>query len=220
MFGFKTLQNGDGESYGVGTWVQVPATYDIDPSPVIDLDLRRAAADLKLSGYYRPEDIDIDRAAEAAGLVRWCGNDTGREQDLYFGETVCLTDGTISAAVTNTAQPAIQPFVIGTTDLAMMDNMAYQSSRGNWLVHEDGETTYTDPLTGASVVHNNDLWMCLPDGDDADPLSDGCVRIATLNDLTAEWTGGIFDATGTRLFVVAEHPKTGHAVILEITGWK
>ena len=69
-------------------------------------------------------------------------------------------------------------------------------------------------------MHNNDLWMCLPDGDDADRLSDGCVRIATLNDLSAEWTGGIFDATGTRLFVVVQHPKTGHAVILEITGWK
>jgi len=27
-------------------------------------------------------------------------------------------------------------------------------------------------------------------------LSDGCIRIATLNDLEAEWTGGVFDASG------------------------
>ncbi|TML07863.1 MAG: DUF839 domain-containing protein [Actinobacteria bacterium] len=221
VYGFQTLQRGYGESYGVGRWVEVTATFDIDPSPtVVDLDLRKAAVDLKFSAYYRPEDIDIDRGAEAQGLVRWCGNDTGREQDLYFGETVCFSDGTIAAAGTNTATPAMQPFVIGTTDLAMMDNMAFQPSRGNWLIHEDGETTYTDPLTGAAVVHNNDLWMCLPDGGDADSLSDGCVRIASLNDLTAEWTGGIFDATGTRFFVSVQHPKTGHAVVLEITGWK
>jgi len=102
----------------------------------------------------------------------------------------------------------------------MMDNMAYQPIRGNWLIHEDGETSYTDPVTGETRVHNNDLWMCLPDGDDADTLSDGCVRIATLNDLSAEWTGGIFDAAGERLFVSVQHPKTGHAIVLEITGWK
>ena len=43
---------------------------------------------------------------------------------------------------------------------------------------------------------------------------------STLNDLTAEWTGGIFDSKGKRFFVSAQHPKTGHAVIFEVTGWK
>src|SRR4051812_27861234 len=31
------------------------------------------------------------------------------------------------------------------------------------------------------------------------------VRIATLNDLAAEWTGGIFDATGTHFYVSIQH---------------
>ena len=48
----------------------------------------------------------------------------------------------------------------------------------------------------------------------------GCVRIGTLNDLNAEWTGGIFDATGERFFVSVQHNVTGHGVILEITGWQ
>jgi hypothetical protein len=45
------------------------------------------------------------------------------------------------------------------------------------------------------------------------------VRIATLNDLTAEWTGGIFDVTATRFFVSVQHNISGHGTIFEITGW-
>jgi len=46
------------------------------------------------------------------------------------------------------------------------------------------------------------------------------VRVATLNDLSAEWTGGIFDATGTRFLVSVQHNISGEGTILEITGWK
>lgn len=94
----------------------------------------------------------------------------------------------------------------------MPDNIAYQPGRGNWIIHEDGD--------GPDVGRNNDLWSCLDDGDDDETLSDGCLRVATLNDLNAEWTGGIFDATGTRFFVSIQHNVTGHGVILEFTGWR
>jgi len=70
------------------------------------------------------------------------------------------------------------------------------------------------------VGRNNDLWSCLEDGRDDDRLSDGCVRVGTLNDLNAEWTGGVFDASGQRFFVSIQHNVTGHGVILEITGWQ
>jgi secreted PhoX family phosphatase len=36
----------------------------------------------------------------------------------------------------------------------------------------------------------------------------------------AEWTGGIFDASGTRFFVSIQHNVTGTGTILEIDGWK
>jgi len=49
---------------------------------------------------------------------------------------------------------------------------------------QDAET-----VTDLQGPHNDDLWDCLPDGTDPDLQSDGCIRIATLNDLTAEWTG-------------------------------
>jgi hypothetical protein len=64
---------------------------------------------------------------------------------------------------------------------------------------------------------NNDLWHCLPDGDN-DLLSDGCIRIGTLNDLTAEWTGGVFDSKGRHVYVSVKHNISGRGLILDITG--
>ncbi len=87
-------------------------------------------------------------------------------------------------------------------------------------MHEDGAPEVTGRV--------NDLWDCLPDRADADLLSDGCVRIATINDLPdaaagregAEWTVGIFDASGTHFYLSVQHNVTGHGVILDITGWR
>src|SRR5512147_2215042 len=73
---------------------------------------------------------------------------------------------------------------------------------------------------GREEGRNNDLWSCLADGDDADTLSDGCIRIGTLNDLTAEWTGGVFDRYGDHFYVSVQHNATGHGVVLDITGWR
>lgn len=196
---------GQGSNTGLGTWVPV--------SPSLNANLRGAAAALKLTGYYRPEDADIDLAALAEGNVRWCANNTGNEdEDRNWGEAICVTDGTLQDAATNAATPEVQYFVMGTSELAMLDNLAYQPGRGSWLIQEDG--------AGPDVGRNNDIWACLRDGDDDDTLSDGCVRIATLNDLNAEPTGGIFDATGKRFFVSIQHNVTGHGVVLEITGWR
>ncbi|HEV8636784.1 MAG TPA: alkaline phosphatase PhoX [Chloroflexota bacterium] len=197
---------GQGTQLGFGRWVPVP------PSP--EPDLRAQAVALKLTGYYRPEDIDVDRRAEAEGRVRFCANNTGNEgDDQYYGETICITDGTLAEATANAATPEVQLLVVGSPAFAMPDNIAYQPDRGNWVIHEDADPTHLAP-------HNDDLWSCLPDGADADLLSDGCVRIATLNDLTAEWTGGVFDQSGKRFFVSVQHNVTGKGVVLEITGWR
>jgi len=45
------------------------------------------------------------------------------------------------------------------------------------------------------------IWSCLDDGADKDNLSDASVKVMSLNDLTAESTGGVFDATGKHYFV-------------------
>ena len=199
---------GQGSNTGMGTWVPIPAPGD----PAVGQNLRAQAAALKLTGFYRPEDLEVDPMALAAGRVRFCGNNTGNEnEDHNWGEAVCFTDGTLAEATANTAIPEGQFFVMGTSELAMPDNMAFQPRRGFWVLHEDG--------AGPDVGRNNDLWACLEDGADDDTLSDGCVRVASLNDLNAEWTGGIFDAAGRNFYVSVQHNVTGHGVILRITGW-
>jgi len=197
---------GQGSNSGRGVWVEVANSNNAN--------LRAAAASLKLTGYYRPEDLDVDAAALAAGDVRFCGNNTGNEEDdSNWGESICITDGTLADATANEAVPELQMLVVGNPQLAMPDNIAYQPGRGNWIVHEDGD--------GPAVFgRNNDLWSCLDDGGDDNRVSDGCLRIGTLNDLNAEWTGGFFDASGRHFYVSVQHNVTGHGVVLDVTGWR
>jgi hypothetical protein len=198
---------GQGREFGLGHWVQLAG----GDNP----NLEQQGLDAGLTGYYRSEDMQLDLGSVRNGFARACSPDTGDETHHLYGQVVCFTDGTLSQAANNTATPEIQPFEFGGTSrgINMPDNIAYQNGRGNWVLNEDAETSFEGP-------HNNDVWDCLPDGNDQDLLSDGCVRVATLNDLTAEWTGGTFDATGHHFYVSIQHNISGKATILDITGWK
>lgn len=240
LFGLRIGRNstsspdfGQANEYGRGYWVEITGRADVGAAPI---NLRNAGQTLKMTGYYRPEDAEFDLKELNAGNVRFCGTNTGQDVpdtgatgDNHWGEVYCLRDGTVTAAAsTATATqtingvsysvltgtvPEYQTLVMGNRDFAMMDNIAYHPKRGFWVMNEDGEgPTY-------SAKRNNDIWACLDDGEDADKLSDACVKLMTLNDLTAESTGGLFDATGTRYFVSIQHNLTGHGIILEVNGW-
>jgi len=151
---------GQGSNSGKGVWVEIASASNAN--------LRAASATAKLTGYYRPEDLDIDAAAEADGLVRFCGNNTGNEaDDSNWGETICITDGAVDDITANTAVPQLQMLVVGNPELAMPDNIAYQPQRGNWIIHEDGD--------GPDVGRNNDLWSCLDDAEDINSTSEASV---------------------------------------------
>jgi secreted PhoX family phosphatase len=215
---------GQGNEFGRGVWVEVAGTAPIN--------LRAAALALKLTAYYRPEDMSIDLEELADGNVRFCGTNTGQDVpaapnagDNHWGEVYCVTDGTVAdgAAINTVVRgtdtinvstvPEYHPLVLGNLDFAMPDNVDIQPGTGNFLINEDGEgPIYTPP-------RNNDIWACLDDGDDADHLADNCVKLMTLNDLTAESTGGFFDASGTHYYVSIQHNITGHGVILQVDGW-
>jgi hypothetical protein len=209
VYGLRVGQGsnfGQGFSYGIGTWQMLTS------SP--GQQLRGLATAAKLTGYYRPEDLSLDEAALAAGKVRFCGNNTGRDSARYWGETICVTDGTVSGATSQSSGPQVQLLVQSSSALNMPDNIAYQPKRGNWILEEDGATG--DFIDGS---RNDDIWDCLDDGADDDTLGDGCVRIASLNDLDAESTGGFFDPTGTHYYVSIQHNSSGFGTILDITGW-
>jgi Alkaline phosphatase PhoX len=198
--------NGQGFQYGRGSWQAIAGNGAV---------LQPLAVAVKATGYYRPEDIDVDTNALAAGNVRFCGNNTGRDSAGYFGEAICFTDGTVAASASGSTVPEVQLLVQGSQEINMPDNIAYQASRGNWIIHEDGST-----FGAQGGDRNNDLWDCLDDRSDDDTLSDGCVRIGTLDDLDAEWTGGFFDPTGKHFYVSVQHNSSGFGTILDITGWK
>jgi Bacterial protein of unknown function (DUF839) len=197
---------GQGFEYGIGSWQPLAGTSGVVLTPL--------AAAAKATGFYRPEDIDIDTRTLAGGNVRFCGNNTGRDSARYFGETICITDGTLAASASGSTTPEVTLLVQGSPEFNMPDNIAYQPHRGNWIIHEDGST-------GAGFDNkNNDLWSCLDDGRDDNTTSDGCIRIASLNDFDAEWTGGLFDPSGKHFYVSIQHNSSGYGTILDITGWR
>lgn len=64
--------------------------------------------------------------------MRICSNDTGDESNHFYGQTICITDGTMAQARANTAKTEVQPFVLGGTSqgINMPDNIAFQPRTG------------------------------------------------------------------------------------------
>ena len=188
--------NGQGSEIGKGVWVPITTVPDGN------IDLRLAQDSLHLTGYYRPEDMDVDEAAVAQGIRRVCWTNTGRmsnggnsvvEEAATYGEVMCMVDEPKTGAVTN-SRPFVTRFFAGGPDANFFDNLDFQPGTGRMVVLEDGEVeVVTDHGT---ELRGNDVWMLLPDGDDRDVQSDGAIRILSLTDTGAEPTGWIFDASG------------------------
>jgi secreted PhoX family phosphatase len=146
--------------------------------------------------------------------VLFAGGDGTLEEAAFVAATIQTTLG-VDYIINNgpgTSTPDYQPLVTHYEAFAMPDNVAYQPGSGNWLIHEDGE--------GPGFGRNNDVWACTDDGRDRNGLADACARIISINDLGAETTGGVFDATGTHFYLSVQHNVTGHGVVLKVSGWK
>jgi secreted PhoX family phosphatase len=226
---------GQGAETGKGLWtaVNTAGTGVLDAKG--NIMLRTAQTLQRFTGYYRPEDMDIDPIALADGLFRACWANTGRmshaggssvENSAVNSEIMCLTEDPPSAAVptppTGTI-PTVERFVPGSRERAMYDNVAFQPVTGNLVILEDGPTSIVLP-NGVSQPRGNDMWICLPDGDDDDAQTDGCVRFASLKDTTSEPTGFIFLGSGEEAFVSLQHRSvdeaSGRGSLLKISGFK
>jgi hypothetical protein len=106
-------------------------------------------------------------------------------------------------------------FVEGDADFNSVDNLAFQPGSGIMYVIEDHA--------------NGDIFACLPDGEDRDVKTDGCVKVLSVKDSSAEPTGLIFSADGTTAYLSIQHsddanmPKVDDYPtddILKITGFK
>jgi hypothetical protein len=228
LFGLKvgsTGDNGQGTEIGQGVWAEIDEVAIADANG--NIRLRMAQTSLKLNGYYRPEDMDIDPIARSNDEIRVCWTDTGRmsngggsaeETGAIYGEIMCLTDEADTAAVSG-AIPTVRRFVAGNPQFNYFDNVAFQPHTGNLAVTEDGEVVVVKE-DGTTEERGNDILFCLPDGDDDDVQSDGCIRIASLRDTASEPTGIIFDGSGQNLYVSLQHRATGVGALLKISGFK
>jgi hypothetical protein len=192
---------GQGTNTGAGKWI----------GPLsIATDLAASALNQGgYTGYYRPEDMDLDPVAWAEGKVRACWPNTGNDSEEQWGEVLCFTDEATSDPDFSTGtRPVVTPFIIGNPSLRMPDNVAFQPHSGILYVLMDATTSAENPS-----FTNDDVWACLPDGEDTDILSDGCVRVMTLKDGEAEFTGIEFLGDGESFLIHLQHrTQEGRAV--------
>jgi secreted PhoX family phosphatase len=240
----KSSNWGQGAETGKGAWIAVDPAAVVNGTTVTDANgniiLRTAQLGLRFTGYYRPEDMDVDPIAAANGVTRACWANTGRkshtadsvvENSAVQSEVMCLTENPPSTndPTPNTGTiPTVDRFLTGSAERAMYDNVAFQPHTGNLVVLEDGSTDVvksTQPLV--TELRGNDLWMCLPDGADDDGLSDGCVRFASIRDTSAEPSGFIFFGSGEEALVSIQHRSANdalgagnHGALVKISGFK
>jgi secreted PhoX family phosphatase len=231
---------GQGAETGTGAWVAV----NLAGANVVDANgniiLRNAQALQKFTGYYRPEDMDIDPIAETDDVFRACWANTGRmshtdssvvENSGVKTEIMCLVENPPSTAAPNPVTgtiPTVDRFITGGEERGMFDNVAFQPHTGNLVVLEDNSVTSVKSLNPlVTELRGNDLWICLPDGDDDDVLSDGCVRFASIRDTSAEPSGFIFVASGESAYVNIQHRafndslgESNHGALIKISGFK
>jgi hypothetical protein len=176
-------QYGQGCEVGNAAWVAVnPATA-------------RADANANgATGFYRPEDLHRDPVYKGGG-VRFCWTNTGNEGARHYAEVMCGVDSAPLTADANQRTVVINRFVEGDTDFNSFDNLAFQPKTGNLYVVEDH--------------HNGDVFACLPDGTDRDIKSDGCIKVLSVKDTSAEPTGFIFSADGSTAYVSIQHSDDG-----------
>jgi secreted PhoX family phosphatase len=236
----KSANWGQGAETGAGAWMMV----NLAGAGVVDASnniILRNAQKLQLfTGYYRPEDMDIDPIAAEKGLLRACWANTGRkshtdssivENSAVESEIMCLTENPPSAndptPLTGTI-PTVERFITGSEERAMYDNVAFQPHTGNLVVLEDGPVDVVKSTNPPRTeLRGNDLWICLPDGKDDDALTDGCVRFASIRDTSAEPTGFIFLGSGEEALVNIQHRSVNdalgsgnHGALIKISGFK
>ena len=240
-------QYGQGCEIGEGSWVKVNAAT------------ARSDADASgATGYYRPEDLHADPIYEGDGL-RFCWTNTGSESAQNYAEAICAIDENPIPAQPMLAEACVEVdedtdgntlwgargdgllylydgennticsgtsrinmdvvvanrFVEGDTDFNSFDNLAFQPSTGNLYVIEDHP--------------NGDIFGCLKDGKDRDTKTDGCVRVLSMKDPSAEPSGFEFTADGNVAFLSVQHSNDDSMPLVDdyrtddivmIWGWK
>jgi secreted PhoX family phosphatase len=173
-----TAQFGQGCEVGDARWLPVNAAT------------ARITADIAgATGYYRPEDLHQDVTFKGEG-VKFCWANTGNAKIGNYGEVLCAIDKAPDDAG-GKMNTRVSRFIVGNKDMLQPDNLEINPKTGLYYVIEDNP--------------NGDIWSCLPDGADTDEMTDGCVRILSVADTSAEPTGFIFAPDGKSAYLNIQH---------------
>jgi secreted PhoX family phosphatase len=174
-----TSQWGQGCEIGNAKWIEVNAST------------ARADANANgATGYYRPEDLHKDPTYEGEG-VKFCWANTGNEGAEHYGEIICGVDADPLNAINDGTTTIINRFVEGNPEFTSVDSVEINPVTGDVYAIEDHK--------------NGDIWACLKDGADKDIKTDGCVRLLSVKDQSAEPTGFIFSADGSKAYLSIQH---------------
>lgn len=185
-------QFGQGCEVGQGAWIAVTAAN-------ARVDANNAGA----TGYYRPEDLHDDPDYQGPGL-RFCWTNTENAEAENYGEVMCGVDREpLTAGINRTV--TVNRFVEGDADFNQPDNLAFQPGARNVYVIEDNP--------------NGDIWACLPDGADRDIKSDGCVKMLSVVDSSAEPTGFLFSGDGRTAYVSIQHSRDPADGSMDVDGF-
>jgi secreted PhoX family phosphatase len=197
-------QFGQGGEIGRGRWIAVNAAT-----------ARRDADTNGATGYYRPEDLHQDPMFVDATnplAVRVCWADTGNEDFSNYAEVMCGVDANPDSP---SSTMIVNRLVEGDADFNSFDNLDFQPVTGNLYVIEDHD--------------NGDIFACLRDGADRDIKTDGCVKILSVKDTSAEPTGFLFSEDGRTAYLSIQHSDDanmplvdgyGTDDVLKITGFR
>ena len=195
--------------------------------------LRNAQALQKFTGYYRPEDMDIDPIAAENGVFRACWANTGRmshtDSSLVENSGVESEDhvpGRESAERRRARAADRAPSRRSSASSPAARNAACSTTSRSSRTPAISSSSKTDSVNSVKSLNplrtelrGNDLWICLPDGDDDDALTDGCVRFASIRDTSAEPTGFIFLGSGEEAFVNIQHRAVNDAATEPSARW-
>ena len=201
----NSQQYGQGCEVGNGAWLPVSA-------PNARTDAHKSGA----TGYYRPEDLELDPMyKDSIGGVRLCWMDTQNRGAQMYGELVCAVDNAPMTASSSQRTVVVNRLLEGDMDMNAHDNIEFQPLTGNVYVIEDNA--------------NGDIFACLPDGTDRDIKSDGCIKILSVKDSSAEPTGFKFTSDGRTAYLSIQHSNDANMPLVDdyrtddlikITGFK
>lgn len=198
-------QYGQGCEVGNGAWLAISAA-----------NARTDAFKMGATGYYRPEDLELDPMyKDSNGGVRLCWMDTQNRGAQMYGELVCAVDNAPMTASASQRTVVVNRLLEGDMDMNQHDNIEFQPLTGNVYVIEDNA--------------NGDIFACLPDGTDRDIKSDGCIKILSVKDSSAEPTGFKFTPDGRTAYLSIQHSNDANMPLVDdyrtddlikITGFK